>query len=320
MSPAEVAREAETVLAARARTFRYAAALLPSGAFRDAAIVYAVCRLVDDLADEPEHRQHGHVPLDRLRAELLGFSPPRPIVAAFLEVEDRRGGLVSPMIELLEGCRSDLMFRPIRTDAALIEYAYRVAGTVGLMMCAVLDVRDPSARAFAVDLGVAMQITNICRDVAEDAGNGRVYLPAERLEAAGLSTADVLSGGAGVGSVVLSLLDLADRYYDSAARGYRFLPLRVRPAIAVAARVYRSIGGVLRAWHGDVWRGRAVVGGLRRAWASCLGFVDVLMTSGASAPHETALHAPLSGRFGVQFVRKPNTTSVPTGAASCPTG
>jgi phytoene synthase len=303
VSAALVISEAELTLASRARTFRWAAGLLPARAFRDAAVVYALCRLVDDLADEPEHRMQGHVPLDRLRAEVTGYLPPRPIVAAFLDVCARTGLPTTPMVELIEGCRTDLSFVRFESDDDVVRYGYQVAGTVGLMMCAVLGVTDPRARPFAIDLGVAMQITNICRDVAEDASNGRVYLPAKRLAAVGVSSEALLAAKAdpaAVGRVIRELLDIADRYYESAILGYTFLPWRVRPAIAVAARVYRGIGGVLRRRGCDPWSGRAVVGAGARLLLTWSAFVELFRGTQAPESHDDTLHVALQGRFGVR--------------------
>ena len=175
--PDSVLQASRAVFAAKARTFHWSARLLPADRRDDAAVVYAFCRLVDDTADEAPTAAVAAAALDRLAAELEGRAEPRPLVAAFLDTAARRGLPLDAARELLAGVRSDLGVVRIADDDALLVYCYRVASTVGLLMCGVLGVRERDALPFAVDLGVAMQLTNICRDVAEDAGRGRVYLP-----------------------------------------------------------------------------------------------------------------------------------------------
>jgi phytoene synthase len=120
------------------------------------------------------------------------------------------------------------------------------------MMCAVLGVRDPRAWRHAVDLGIAMQLTNIARDVLEDARLARVYLPAERLRVYGVAPEDLVRGDAdpeAVSLVVSEVLTIAEDYYRSGDAGMRFLPPRPRWAILIASRLYRGIGRRLRRRH-----------------------------------------------------------------------
>jgi hypothetical protein len=137
--------------------------------------------------------------------------------------------------------------------AELLRYCYRIAGTVALMRTAALDVTVPEPLPHAIDLGVAMQLTNICRDVREDALRGRRYLPATLggvLEPAALIDPACAARAAAV-HAVRTLLDLADRHHTSGEQGLRYLPCGARAGILVAARVYRKIGVVLRRRDGD---------------------------------------------------------------------
>jgi phytoene synthase len=154
--------------------------------------------------------------------------------------------------ELIDGMISDLGVVRVQSDADLIQYCYQAAGTVGLMMCSVLGVRDPRALGRAVDLGIAMQLTNISRDVLEDARASRVYLPADRLRAVGVEPEQLIDGSAdalGVSLVVNDVLAVAEVYYRSADEGIGFLPARARWAVLVASRLYRGIGRRLRRRH-----------------------------------------------------------------------
>jgi phytoene synthase len=171
-------------------------------------------------------------------------------------------------LELIAGVRSDAGPVALADDAELLRYCYRVAGTVGLMMCGVLGVRAPGARAFALDLGIAMQLTNICRDVAEDAARGRVYLPATRLAQVDSDGPALLRGQCPAPR------DRRRRPRPARARRPPLRQRRPRHALhplALAPRdpgrqpVYRAIGLVLRARDGDALAGRAVAPRLAQA-------------------------------------------------------
>lgn len=301
---ARVIAESREVLAHHARTFELAGRFLGPARRDEAAVVYAFCRLVDDLVDEASDLASGSAALARVEAELRDQAPARPLVAVFAELMDEYGVDRAVALELIAGVRSDSGPVALADDAALLRYCYRVAGTVGLMMCGVLGVRDKLAAPFALDLGVAMQLTNICRDVAEDARRGRVYLPATRLAQVGTSPADLLDGAAprpALAEVVLDLLALADRHYASADIGMRFIPWRSRLAILVAARVYRAIGLVLRRRGGDAMSGRAVVPTLAKLGWSAVAlarFALTLLPRGPAPKHDPTLHRWLAGLPG----------------------
>ena len=165
------------VLATHARSFRLASVFLPAAQADDAAVVYAFCRLVDDLADEAPDAETARRNLDAVAAELDGRAPRRPLVAAFVEVAERQAIDLQVARDLMAGVLSDLGAVRVADAAEFDLYCYRVAGTVGLMMCGVMGVARAEARAPALALGEAMQATNICRDVLEDLDRDRVYLP-----------------------------------------------------------------------------------------------------------------------------------------------
>ncbi len=265
---AELVADSRAVLARHARSFRLASLFLPARCADEAAVTYAFCRLADDLADEAPTRTRAVQDLGALAAEVRGKAQPRPIVAAYNEVAVRRAIPEAAATELLLGLESDLDSVRISDDRAFVRYCYRVAGTVGLMMSGVIGVADASARAPAVDLGVAMQITNICRDVLEDAGRGRVYIPETRLKAVGLTHDDLLDpafaqnadGRRRLATVVDGLLEMAEEAYLRAWRGMHYIPVRPRTAILVASTLYRDIGRRLRSVHSsDPFHGRTMV-------------------------------------------------------------
>jgi phytoene synthase len=304
---ASALRTFRQTLAEGSRTFRFAGRFLPDAALDDAAGLYAFCRLVDDLADDAPDRETALRNLDAVRAELEGRAQARVEVRAVLEVAARTG--MDPALPhlLLEGVESDQVAPRVMADeAALLRYCYHVASTVGLMMCGILGVRTPAAMPHAIDLGVAMQLTNIARDVREDAAMGRVYLPESWLAEAGLSSRDLLDGRpdrAGLRRVTHRLLMLAERYYQSGFDGMRWIPARTRLGIVVAALSYRAIGRRLLRRAADPWPGRTVVSAPARV-VLALGGVLWWASSprlggwGPPAQHLPALHRGLEGLPG----------------------
>lgn len=279
MSEALVA-DSRAVLAKHARSFRTASLLLPSEARDDAAVLYAFCRLVDDIADEGDDKVVARRDLLALRAELLREAEPRPLVALLHQLAARRGMELTAADELIEGALTDLDPVIIEDEAALMRYCYLVAGTVGVLMCGVLGVTDAEARSHALALGEGMQLTNICRDVAADAQIGRVYLPATLLRANGQGSEALLRGEvdrAAVSRVVRTLLGRADERYAHAFRGMSFIPARTRAAILVAAHLYRGIGlRLLNVHDADPMHGRTILPTGARAFAVLRGLTDHL--------------------------------------------
>lgn len=290
--------DARALLGRKAKSFAIASRLLPADVRDDAARVYAFCRHVDDLADD--HRDDAA--LAAIDAELRGHRRARPVVSELLGVAYRRGLPTDAARALVAGVRGDLEPVRIADDTALLRYAWSVAGTVGLLMAPLLGATERAARAFAVDLGVAMQLTNIARDVAEDAANGRVYLPETRLRAAGVAPEALLRGEAdrdAVATVVRDVLALAEVWYRSAEDGLGYLPWRGRLAATVALEVYRGIGRKLLARGGDALGGRTVLGGLQRVG---LALRAVVRTPWATrrGRHDAMLHGPLRGLNGAE--------------------
>lgn len=300
-----VLRGSRDTIAHHAKSFFWASQFLPKGCFRDTSVLYTFCRWVDDSADETAPEE-GEVQLTRIEDQLSGQRDPVPLMEEFLAMSERRNMDLEYARQLILGARSDLVEVRVQDDKELLIYCYRVAGTVGLMMCPLLGVHKKAAQSFAVDLGVAMQLTNICRDVLEDAQNGRVYLPESRLRQVGLSSEDLVQNRAGsvqVAQVVRELLEMADSYYQSAFDGLRYIPFRTRMAILVAAHIYRAIGLKLKTWQYNALRGRAMVSPAKKLWYTFLcvfGFFRPRYWSLRKEPHHQAeLHKELKGLPGI---------------------
>jgi len=291
------------VLAHHGRTFHFASHLLGRD-YRDrAARLYAFCRYADDLADRSSDPNQALLQLKGLTQALHDPQPGHPRVADMRALMSELSMPMAPVRALLDGARSDLSHQPLQSEVELIHYAYQVAGTVGLMMCAVLDVHDPAARPFAIDLGIAMQLTNIARDVGDDARLGRIYLPADWLGP--MTTAQILDPNKAQSQALQSAtrraLDLAEVYYSSGLQGIYYLPRGARYGIVVAAVVYREIGRMVAERNYRSWDQRAVVPKLRKlrlASQTVLGYGLRNRFRDCPGAHNPALHRGLEDCFG----------------------
>lgn len=252
---------ADGLLAQRGHSFHWARRLLSVQHAERATRLYGFCRRIDDVADEATDAASAHAALAVIRQALQTGASDDAETADMLQLMQTCSIDPAVPLELIRGVEGDLGVVRVADMEELLRYCYRVAGTVGLMMTAALDVAAPEALPHAIDLGIAMQLTNICRDVREDASLGRRYLPATLvgpLEAVALVD-PTTSVRATVTHALRVLLDTADRHYASGEQGLRYLPAGARTGILVAARVYRGIGTVLREREFDCWSSRAKV-------------------------------------------------------------
>ncbi|MFZ4710296.1 MAG: phytoene/squalene synthase family protein [Zwartia sp.] len=295
--------DAEVVLATKGRTFYWARYLLGRVYGGRATRLYGFCRHLDDLVDEASSTDEARQALAVHRCALLSGYSNDPLVGDALALMQQCA--IEPIyaLELISGVESDLEAVRVADVDELLRYCYKVAGTVGLMMTGVLDVKCERALPHAIDLGIAMQLTNICRDVADDAKLNRRYLPASLL--GDLEVSQLIAPDPSIQSeikqCVKTLLALADQYYKSGEAGLHYLPLNARAAILVAARVYREIGQVLKARDFAYWESRAFVTPPVKFVKTAAALVGTLSNSGfwfEKNKHDSVLHAALKGLPG----------------------
>ncbi len=257
-----------TLLRGGSRSFHAASLLLPRAVRDPATALYAFCRLADDAIDQDRGRLAALAWLrERLSRAYEGRPLPIPADRALATVLARFAIPRALPEALLEGFAWDAAGRRYETPGELAAYAVRVAGTVGAMMAMLMGVRAPAVVARACDLGVAMQLSNIARDVGEDAAAGRLYLPLQWLREAGIDPDAWLVDPVftpALGSVVQRLLAAADTLYGRAASGVRRLPLGCRPGIGAARLLYAEIGHEVGRRGGNSVDRRAVVSGRRK--------------------------------------------------------
>lgn len=197
-------------------------------------------------------------------------------------------------MELIEGFAMDAADYRYETLEDTLLYCYHVAGVVGVMMAYVMGVRDSATLSRAADLGIAFQLTNISRDVMDDASAGRCYLPRELLRQFGVPPEDLADPKyrKDVVRVAKELLRVADRYYESAAEGVRALPLRAAWAICTARGVYRDIGEIVLAQGEAAWQRRAVVSKGRKLFWVFAGGMRALVSVGLRHFTQASPRAP----------------------------
>ena len=257
------------MLRENSRTFFAASLLLPRSAREPASALYAFCRLADDAVDVEGGRMDAVASLRERLARVYAGQPMDVAADRAFAATVSRYAIPRALPEaLLEGFEWDVSNRRYEDIDGLYDYSARVAGAVGAMMSVVMGARAADALAPACDLGVAMQLSNIARDVGEDARAGRVYLPLSWMREAGIDPDAWLAApkfSPALGSVVQRLLKAADVLYVRVGAGVARLPLACQPGINAARFLYAEIGReVERAGFDSVSR-RAVVPASRKA-------------------------------------------------------
>jgi 15-cis-phytoene synthase len=258
-----------TLLCGGSRSFYAASLLLPRRVYEPATALYAFCRVADDEIDLATKPQEAVIAL-RQRLDAVYGDRPLAISAdrALADVVSQFAIPRTLLDALIEGFAWDAEGRRYEDISGIFDYSARVAATVGAMMTLLMGVRAPDLLARACDLGVAMQLSNIARDVGEDAANGRLYLPRAWLREAGIDPDDWLANpvwSPALGSVVARLLAAAEDLYARADQGIWRLPLRCRPGIGAARLLYSEIGHEVARRGCDSVCQRAVVSPARKA-------------------------------------------------------
>lgn len=275
-------------------SFHAASRLLP-GKVRDPALaLYAFCRLADDAVDEGTDKAGAVLRLrDRLdrvyRGQPMDAAPDRAF-ACVVETFDMPRALPDA---LLEGMAWDAVGRRYDDMSGVLDYSARVAAAVGAMMCVLMRVREADALARACDLGLAMQLTNIARDVGEDARAGRIYLPLDWLREAGVDPDGFLADpqpAPAIRRATARLLAKADQLYLRSESGVAALPIACRPGILAARLIYAGIGAkVARAGHDGVTARAHTSKGQKIGWLMLASLRSVTATL---MPRAATLHAP----------------------------
>ena len=245
------------------RTFYLASSLLPAARRPAVRALYAFCRVTDNIVDQAGDDARDRLEHWRRRALAQTAAGDDPVALAWTDARLRHGIPRRYAEQLIEGVARDLAPARYRSFEDLAAYCYGVASTVGLMAMHIIGFAGPEAIPYAVKLGVALQLTNILRDVGEDWRAGRVYLPQDELAAFGLCEADLAESAVSERwrAFMRYQIDRNRQLYAEAAPGIALLAPEGRLAITAAADLYQAILGRIEANDMDVFRHRARVSG-----------------------------------------------------------
>lgn len=290
----DVVAEARTTIQQGSKSFAGAAALFGRDMRESAYMLYAWCRYCDDVIDGQElgfakaeqdtsdpHARFEML-LERTRAAYRGEPVNDPVFTSFQRVVQKHDVPEQYPLDLLRGFHMDVAEHTYATPADTLTYGYYVAGAVGVMMAMVMGVRDEHILDRACDLGIGFQLTNISRDIIDDARIERIYLPRSWLEEEGVaySTAAILdpNNRPAIARVARRLVMEAEPYYASSVYGIAHLPFRAAWAIATAKRIYRRIGMEVLAKGEQAWDDRAGTSTAQKIGYVFLGLGDAIVS------------------------------------------
>jgi 15-cis-phytoene synthase len=261
--------------AASGSSFYYSFVFLPLDTRRAITAFYALCRELDDVVDECHERQIAIAKLDWWREEIGRFAsavPEHPTTRALLDTPQGRNAPPALLLEIIDGMAMDLDYVRYPDFKSLNLYCYRVAGAVGEVAAAIFggprSAADRMVRRYAHELGLAFQLTNIIRDVGEDARRGRIYLPQDELERHGVREADILNGidTPEFQALMQFQFNRAVACYDRATAALPASSRRAQRPGLVMASIYRTLLEEIRRDGFPVLRGRVALTPMRKLW------------------------------------------------------
>ncbi len=262
--------DATRLLAKAGKTFYFATMWLDKSTRYDAAIAYAFCRTVDDIADGDLDQKTRDRLLNDIAQAVVGFDFSHELVKPLEQILSRHPQIAEPLAALVQACRQDTASLIINSEQDLERYAFGVAGNVGLIMYPILGGKLAVGREYAAQLGMAMQATNIARDVVEDLERNRIYIPNAWMDRSDLRQLLVrnIRCEQAVVEAVRKMLRWADERYSRGLSGLCYLAQPNRFAIKVAARCYAAIGDSVIV-RGRLSRARATVSTGRKIALAC---------------------------------------------------
>ena len=255
------------------KSFYWASFFLPKKNRIAASRLYSICRYLDDVADNSK--------LDTSSEIKNIFNQIKENESSEINIFFKKNNInLGILKDLIDGLISDQQNVRVTDEKELINYSYKVAGTVGLMMLPIINTKDAEARKHAIDLGIAMQLTNIARDVYEDAKMNRLYLPKEWLGQVSISdlTDNKLDDQKKklIELSIKNLIELSDKFYANGFSGMKFIPLRTRLAIFFAAKIYKGIGEKIKS-GGYVYKlERIYLNKLEKLWITIISIPEFL--------------------------------------------
>lgn len=286
---------AKLTLKKNGKSFYWAGKFLPTIYIDRASELYQFCRILDDIADSGEDsslKSLKAIKLNLKKKNNIGFNINDNLTYPdFFNLYSKKAA-----VDLIDGLILDQSTVLFKEENELISYSYHVAGTVGLMMCDALKCYNKNAYLFAIDLGIAMQLTNIARDVLEDAKMGRRYIPGSWIN--NISPREMTKAVEDKNTEILmivsvgikKILNIAEKYYYSGTQGLIFLPMKTRIAISIASGVYRQIGIQLKLKKYNWYDGRQVTSKTTKAKVTIYKIIEEVFRNKIQKKHDPELH------------------------------
>ena len=251
-------------LSTYAKSFNWAGFFLPKETYKKCSALYDFCRVIDNIADDCDLLENKEKKFEQFQNNFKTKNFNEPIIEEMWKLINEFNISLYIIYDLFDGIKSDIKNQvKLNSKKDLLIYSYRVAGTVGLMMAKILEVNKKSSLKSAIDLGIAMQLTNISRDVIEDANNNRSYISANF-------------------ESIKDSLKFADLFYESSFASIKEIPFSFRFSILVARRIYRRIGHhILKKENMDNYNssGKIYVSNIEKIFQTIMSLYDLTRLS-----------------------------------------
>ena len=259
----------QNYLSIYAKSFNWAGFFLPKETYKKCSDLYNFCRHLDNIADDKDQLENKKIKFNKFKDEFKSQNFSNPIVERMWNLIKKLNISTNIVFDLFDGVESDLNKKiEINSEKELLVYSYRVAGTVGLLMAKILNVKKVIALKGALDLGIAMKLTNIYRDVVEDKKQNRFYIGYDFDQ-------------------IKDTLKLADKFYNSSFYAMKEIPFRLRFSICVARRVYRKIGyNILKKKNFEEYEksGKIYVNSFGKIIQTVISIIDMIILSFSKSP------------------------------------
>lgn len=254
--------------------------------------IYEMCRKLDDIVDE-QSKEAATKEISLLKKDLTKENLQNKF-ESLKRLDDNQFPQIKYFEEFILGHESDINFEQPKSINELLRYCYRVAGVVGLMVCDAVNIKDENLKFFAIDLGIAMQLVNIVRDIQEDALRGRVYIPENLIGA--VSASDILIKPDLIRKVEqekLRILNIADKYFNSANYAIKFLPKEVSMAFGLASNLYQGIGKKIIKKEQPFTNGRVYLNSAEKLFHTLKFLLKSKKNKNYQPIHNNMLHLPI---------------------------
>ena len=265
----------------RAKTFNFASLFFKKSIREDIKVLYSFCRYIDDLGDDSSIKKtHAIKQLNVIKKSITSNKSNDPIIKKFQILMRKYHISLNAPLFLISAIKEDLEEIDFKNYSQLINYSFKVAGTVGLMMCKIMKTNSPKLNLRGIQLGIAMQMTNICRDIKEDLERGRIYIPKTHRTVVNKGCKEILHNKVlrkKMSKDIEKLIDNSNKIYSNAWNGILDLPLKFSIPIAISCELYKEIGEKIKKDSCQIWERRVYVNLFEKIVISFKTFFKVIL-------------------------------------------